>query len=85
MKTAPKKIQNRAIKTACLYRDAYLAGSPTGVMRDVDDLSRKAFEVLVAAMECSEPETLMVHETLARIVMQTPVKPFTSKRLHRGA
>jgi hypothetical protein len=83
VKTAPKKIQNRAVKAACLYRDAVADGVHPDTMLDVTDLRKEAFDALVAAMECSENEILMVHETLADIVRPTPRKPFTERRLLR--
>jgi hypothetical protein len=83
MKTAPKKIQTQAIEAACLYRDAVEGGVHPDTLLDVTDLRKEAFDALVAAMECGENEILMVHETLADIVRQTPRKPFTEKRLLR--
>lgn len=83
MKTAPKKIQNQAIKAACLYRDAVSDNVSPDTVLDVTNLRKEAFDKLVAAMECTGEEELMVHETLADIVRQTPRKPFTAKRLLR--
>jgi hypothetical protein len=83
VKTAPKKIQNQAIKAACLYRDAVSDNVHPDTVVDVTGLRKEAFDTLVAAMECSENEILMVHETLADIVRQTPRKPFTERRLLR--
>jgi hypothetical protein len=85
MKTAPKKIQNKTINTACLYRDAVLDEASESDIRDVTDLSKDAFEKLVSSMECTDDERLMVHETLADIVRQTPRRTFPGRRLYRGA
>ena len=82
MKTAPKKIQNRAIKTACRYRDAVVAGEGSVTPDDMYELTderNKAFQDLVAAMGCTDAEVGMVSETLGDIVRQTPVKPLSEK------
>jgi hypothetical protein len=82
VKTAPKKIQNRAIKAACLSRDAEASASPQ-VRARLRDAAQSSFQALVLAMGCTPDEEWMVNQSLGDIVRQTPRKPFDVKRIPR--
>jgi hypothetical protein len=80
MKTAPKKIQNQAIKAACLSRDAE-DSAPPQVRARLHDAAQSTFKTLVIAMGCTPDEEWMVSQSLGDIVRQTPRKPFNKKRI----
>jgi hypothetical protein len=74
MVTAPKAIRDKAVKTACAYRDSQAQVNSVRVQQRFYDRYKKAFDVLVKAMKCEGSEELMVHETLMSIVHSTPPK-----------
>ncbi len=76
MKEASKKLQNKVIKAACLYRDSQDT-TPVRVQQRFYDKFKKAWDELVVAMECQGSEDLMVHENLMSIVARTPRKTLT--------
>ena len=73
MKDAPKKVQERAVRDACRYRDS-VDKLPVQVQDFLAEKAKASFQDLTSAMGCKGEEKLMVHECLADIVVRTPVK-----------
>lgn len=70
MRAAPKKIEVRAIRAACRYRDS--EGYPPAVREALRTRAQDALAEVTAAMGCQGAEDLMVAENLALIVSRTP-------------
>ena len=73
MKEAPKKVQERAVRDACRYRDS-VDKLPVQVQDFLAEKAKASFQDLTSAMGCKGEEKLMVHECLADIVVRTPAK-----------
>lgn len=79
MKAPPKKLEKKAIETACRYRDS-VDRVPFRIQQRLYDKAKRAFEACTRAMGCTPEETWMVSENLGHMVNQIPQRSLVPGR-----